>query len=97
MPWTRLKSESVVIKLHHVGLILAPISEFEWDADAERRRLVMRKERALAALRPKPRDETHGPVSSWMERLTERVVDNLQAPTPLSNLLYRRPKSLHRV
>lgn len=82
VPWTRLKSESVIVKLHRVGLILAPLSESEWDVGMERRSSTARKERALAALRPKPSEAASSAVSGWMERLTERVIDNLQVPAP---------------
>lgn len=82
VPWTKIKSESVVVKMHKLSLILAPVSESEWNEATERRCATARKERALANLRPKRREAAGGGDpkggGGWMERLTDRVLDNLQ-------------------
>ena len=51
VPWTKLKTESVVIKINKLSLLLSPVSEAEWDEVAERDRVAACKERTLQRLR----------------------------------------------
>ena len=85
VPWTKLKTESVVIKINRLSLLLAPVSEAEWDEVAERDRVAACKERTLQRLReqlqrtepPKPPDK-EAAEQSFADRLLSRVLENLQ-------------------
>ena len=86
VPWTKLKTESVVIKIHGLVLLLAPVSEAEWDEVAERQRAAARKERTLQRLRAQlQRTEPAKPANkeeadqNFAERILSRVLNNLQA------------------
>jgi hypothetical protein len=91
VPWTKLRTDSVVVRIHMLSLLLAPVSEAEWDELAERKRAAAAKERELAALRaraagPEPPAglaaassvDERASKAGWVERLMQRVLDNLQ-------------------
>jgi vacuolar protein sorting-associated protein 13A/C len=82
VPWTKLKTESVVVKINKLSLLLAPVSEAEWDEVAERDRVAACKERTLQRLRkqlqrtePSDKEATE---PNFAERLLSRVLANLQ-------------------
>ena len=85
VPWTKLKTESVVIKINKLSLLLSPVSEAEWDEVAERDRVAACKERTLQRLRKqllrtepgKPSDK-EAAEPNFAERLLSRVLANLQ-------------------
>jgi len=90
VPWTKLRTDSVVVRIHRLSLLLAPVSEGEWDETAERKRAAAQKERELAALRARTTSGAEPPATvaagssadssggGWIERLMQRVLDNLQ-------------------
>ena len=51
IPWTKLKTDSVVVRLNQPLLLFAPHSESEWDTATEARRAAARKEREMQRLR----------------------------------------------
>ena len=82
VPWTKLKTESVVVKINRLSLLLAPVSEAEWDEVAERGRAAASKERTLQRLRKQlqrtePSDK-EAAEPNFAERLLSRVLANLQ-------------------
>ena len=87
IPWTKLKTDSVVVRLHQPMLLFAPHSEGEWDMATERRRSAARKARELQQLREAaaplstgaasaPIDDSTG--SGFLDKLVAKVVDNVQ-------------------
>lgn len=81
VPWSKLRTESVVIRVHRLSLLVAPVCEDEWDEPLEASRLAARKERELQALAGTiaPSPEAGGAdKSGWVDRLMERVLHNLQ-------------------
>jgi hypothetical protein len=87
IPWTKLKTDSVVIRLHQPVLLFAPISESEWDHLSEARRRASQKARALQQLReaaaPLKASAAYKPIDSdekngFLESLLAKITDNLQ-------------------
>ena len=83
VPWTKLKTESLVVKLHSPVLLLAPHSEGDWDDALESRRAKARKARSLESLRqvgrlPSAEPEDEQESGSFVSRLVERVLSNMQ-------------------
>eukprot|EP00967_Tisochrysis_lutea_P102731 scaffold154780_cov27-Tisochrysis_lutea.AAC.7 len=91
VPWTRLRTDSVVVRIHALAILLAPISEMEWDEAAEKKREAAAKQRELDALRARAGGveppaglttsssaEERASKAGWVEKLMQRVLDNLQ-------------------
>eukprot|EP00962_Isochrysis_galbana_P041737 scaffold15396_cov140-Isochrysis_galbana.AAC.1 len=91
VPWTKLRTDSVVVRIHQLSLLLAPVCEAEWDEPAERKRAAAAKERELAALQARSAGsgtpaglassssaDERASKAGWVERLMQRVLDNLQ-------------------
>ena len=82
VPWTKLKTESVVVKINRLSLLLAPVSEAEWDEVAERGRAAASKERTLQRLRKQLQraesSDKEAAEPNFAERLLSRVLANLQ-------------------
>ena len=86
IPWTKLKTESVMVRLHRPMLLLAPHAEGEWDYALEQRRAQVRKENELQRLRdaaaPVAKNAATAAVddekSGWIDRLIQRAIDNMQ-------------------
>ena len=95
VPWTRLHSQSVVVEVHRLALLLAPHAESVWNADVERRNAAARKARKLAELRSAARAGGGGAAgggagerNGWVERLIDRVLDNLELVVTSAVLRY---------
>ena len=88
IPWTKLKTESVVVKLHSPVLLLAPHSEGEWDSAMEAKRAAARKQHELQKLRDAAAPVTANAATSapiedsgekgFLEKLIARAIDNAQ-------------------
>ena len=90
IPWTKLKTESVVVKLHSPVLLLAPHSEGEWDS-ADGGQAPIRpheKQHELQKLRDAAAPVTANAATSapiedsgekgFLEKLIARAIDNAQ-------------------
>lgn len=84
VPWTKLKTESVVIKVHQPVILLAPHSESDWDETLEGQRAAAHKAQALQAVRDavaasaKTGLEEDSGRSSFVERTIRQIVENMQ-------------------
>ncbi len=80
VPWTKLSTEPVIVKLSRVCLLLAPVSEDEWDEAVEARRAVARKARRLDQLRSMGPDVDRPAEGGggFVERMVDRVLDLAQ-------------------
>ena len=85
VPWTKLKTESVVVKVHQPVILLTPHSESDWDEALEAQRAAVIKAQALQALRDVAAavgakggsaDESGG--SSFVDRTVRQVIENMQ-------------------
>ena len=88
VPWTKLKRESCVLKVTQPVILLTPHSETEWDGALEAQRAAARKAAALQALhdaaaasaseRKGAAEENPDRQQSWVDRMVERIIDNVQ-------------------
>ena len=87
IPWMKLKTDSVIIRLHQPILLFTPHSENEWDLMREQRRSAARKGRELQQLReaaaPVSADAAYAPVDNadkngFLDKIIARVIDNVQ-------------------
>lgn len=87
IPWTKLKTDSVVIRLNQPILLFTPHSEDEWDHAREARRSAARKARELQRLRdaaaPLKANAAYAPVDNeskngFLESLLAKITDNVQ-------------------
>ena len=77
IPFTKLKTESVVVTIRNLTLLLAPISETPWDEALESKRAAARKQRQLRSLRPAPPSEPSAP-SAADDSFIARILENIQ-------------------
>ena len=87
IPWTKLKTDSVVVRLHQPVLLLSPHSESEWDSALEAKRSQTRKEHELQKLRevaaPVSADAAYAPIDdaggqNFLDKLIARAIENAQ-------------------
>ena len=77
IPFTKLKTESVVVTIRNLTLLLSPISETPWDEALESKRAAARKQRQLRSLRPAPPSEPSAP-SAADDSFIARILENIQ-------------------
>ena len=87
IPWTKLKTDSVVVRLHQPVLLLAPQGESEWDSAAEAKRSATRKKHEMHKLvegsAPVSADAASAPIddgggANFLDKLIARAIENAQ-------------------
>ena len=102
IPWKSLRSESTVVILDHVVVLVGPMSSAPWDQEAEDERANMRKQKELAKMEKEAEAggsagaSQSSTTASFFARLVARVVQNLQArgtPPPPPRAPARTPRA----